>query len=272
MNQVATHYTECGSLLDRIEEGLARAGKSLDTANTTDLAAVDEFHIRGRKATLELAGGLALSKESRVLDLGSGLGGPARTLAETYGCHVTGIDLTPEFCAAATVLSEKTGLSDRVEFVQGDATGLPFKDAVFDAATTIHVAMNIAAKDRLYAETRRVLKSGGRFAVYDVMQGEGGEILYPVPWARDASISFVASPDEVEALLTGAGFRVLERRDSTEESEAWFKSLAAASERSGPPPLSVAAILGDDRNAMVQNQVRNLAERRIRTVAFLCEA
>lgn len=272
MNQVAAHYTECGSLLDRIADGLASAGKTLDGATTADLAAVDEFHIRGRKATLELAQGLALSAGSRVLDLGAGLGGPARTLAETYGCHVTGIDLTPEFCAVAKVLSAKTGLSDRVEFIEGDATDLPFGDATFDAAMTIHVAMNIAAKDRLYAEARRVLKPGGRFGVYDVMQGEGGGILYPVPWARDASISFVATPDEVEALLTGAGFRVLDRRDSTEESGAWFASLAAARAKSGPPPLSVAVLLGEDRVAMVQNQVRNLAERRIRTVAFLCEA
>lgn len=272
MNDIAKHYTEGGSLLDRIAEGLAKVGKSLDEATTADLAAVDEFHIRGRKATLELAAGLGLSAASRVLDLGSGLGGPARTLAETNGCHVTGIDLTPEFCAAATVLSAKTGLSDRVEFIQGDATDLPFGEAVFDAAVTIHVAMNIAAKDRLYAEARRVLKPGGRFAVYDVMQGEGGDILYPVPWARDASISFVATPDEVAALLAGAGFRVLERHDSTDESGAWFKALADESARSGPPPLSVAAILGADRKAMVQNQVRNLAERRIRTVTFLCEA
>lgn len=272
MNDVAKHYAEGGSLLDRISEGLAGAGKSLDKATTADLAAVDEFHIRGRKATLELAEGLALSTASRVLDLGSGLGGPARTLAEAYGCHVTGIDLTPEFCTTATALSAKTGLSDRVEFIQGDATDLPFGEASFDAAMTIHVAMNIAAKDRLYAEARRVLKPGGRFAIYDVMQGEGGDILYPVPWARDASISFVATPDEVARLLADAGFRVLERRDSTDESGAWFQALAAESARNGPPPLSVAAILGADRKVMVQNQVRNLAERRIRTVAFLCEA
>ncbi len=272
MNQVAQHYAERGRLLDRIAEGLARTGKTLDGATTGDLAAVDEFHIRGRKATLELAEGLRLSASSRVLDLGSGLGGPARTLAEVHGCHVTGIDLTPEFCEVATVLSDRIGLSDRVTFIEGDATDLPFGDATFDAAMTIHVAMNIAAKHRLYAEAHRVLKPGGRFAVYDIMQGDGGDILYPVPWARDAAISFVAPPDEVEALLVAAGFKVLERRDSSEESIAWFKALADESARNGPPPLSLAAILGEGRKEMVRNQVVNLAERRTRTVAFLCEA
>ncbi len=272
MNDVAKHYTESGSLLDRIAEGLAKAGKSASSVTPADLSAVDKFHIRGRQATLELAAGLRLTPDSRVLDLGSGLGGPARTLAEAYGCHVTGIDLTPEFCTAATALSVWTGLSDRVDFRQGDATDLPFPGRTFDAAMTIHVAMNIAAKDRLYAEAYRVLKPGGRFAVYDVMQGEGGDILYPVPWARDPSISFVATPDEVAALLAGAGFRVVERRDSTEESLAWFKSIAAGFSKDGPPPLSPAIILGAERREMVQNQVRNLAERRIRTVSFLCEA
>lgn len=272
MNEVAKHYTESGNLADRIAEALAKAGKSVDAVTAADLGAVDEFHIRGRKATLELAAGLALTPNSRVLDIGSGLGGPARTLAEAYGCHVTGIDLTPEFCAAARTLSAWTGLSDRVEFHEGDATDLPFPSRTFDAAVTIHVAMNIAAKDRLYAEAFRVLKPGGRFAVYDVMQGEGGDILYPVPWARDPSISFVATPDEVAALLKNAGFRVVERQDSTEESGEWFKAMAAAVAKSGPPPVSLALILGADRQAMVQNQVRNLSERRIRTVSFLCEA
>lgn len=109
-------------------------------------------------------------------------------------------------------MSDWVGLGSRVSFKQGDATNLPFENQIFDAAMTIHVAMNIAAKDKMYLEARRVLKPSGVFAVYDVLQGEGGEILYPVPWARDPSISHVATPEEMKSLLTNAGFKLLDVR------------------------------------------------------------
>ncbi|MBM6593847.1 class I SAM-dependent methyltransferase [Microvirga pudoricolor] len=270
-DQVAVHYSGGGGLLDAISTGLREAGKDPDRLTATDLASVDEFHIRGRKATLELAASLDIAATDHVLDIGSGLGGPARTLAEAYGCRVTGIDLTPDFCNAATVLSEWVGLSGRVDFRQGDATALPFDDATFDAAMTLHVAMNVAAKDRMYAEARRVLKPRARFAIYDVLQGEGGAIHFPVPWAREPSISHLATPDEMSALLSGAGFTVLSVRDSTEESRIWFE---AAAERlaQGSPAVTFQTFMGNDFPAMARNQVANLRERRIRTVSYICES
>jgi ubiquinone/menaquinone biosynthesis C-methylase UbiE len=271
VDKVASHYWGGGDLSDAIADSLRKAGKAMDRLTTAELGTVDEFHIRGRKATLELASRLNLNASSRVLDIGSGLGGPARTLAETYGCHVTGIDLTRAFCDAATTLSAWVGLAGQVDFRQGDATDLPFGDAVFDAAMTIHVAMNIAAKDRIYAEARRVLKPGGRFAVYDVLQGEGGEVLFPVPWARDPSISHLAGPEAMPGLLSGAGFRILEVQDSTEESQRWFEEMAGRMARSAPA-VTFQAFLGNDFPAMARNQVANLRERRIRTVSYICEA
>jgi len=235
MDAVASHYAGGGDLSSAIADSLRKAGKAMDRLTTADLATVDEFHIRGRKATLELAGHLNLDASSRVLDIGSGLGGPARTLAETFDCHVTGIDLTREFCEAATTLSAWVGLSDRVDFRHGDATRLPFDDASFDAAMTLHVAMNIAAKDRMYAEARRVLKPGGRFVVYDVLQGEGGEVLYPVPWAREPSISHLATPAAMSSLLSDAGFRVAKVEDSTEQCQRWFEEMAARMSESHRP-------------------------------------
>lgn len=271
MDEVARHYSGGGDLGAVIADSLRRAGKDPAHLTAADLATVDEFHIRGRKATLDLAGQLNLAPSLRVLDIGSGLGGPARTLAETFGCHVTGIDLTPEFCEAAMALSEWVGLSDRVAFQQGDATALPFGDGTFDAALTIHVAMNIAAKDRMYREARRVLKPGGRFAVYDVLQGEGGEVLYPVPWARDPSISHLATPEAMPSLLEDAGFRIVAVEDSTEASQRWFEEVAARVAQSAPA-VTFQAFLGNDFSAMARNQVANLRERRIRTVSYICEA
>ncbi len=268
---IVRHYSGDGDLADAISEALKRAGKDPASLTAADLASVDEFHIRGRKATLELASAMALTAGSQVLDIGSGLGGPARTLAESIGCHVTGIDLTPAFCAAAAALSRWVGLSDRVDFRVGDATALPFDAASFDAAMTVHVAMNIARKDRMYAEARRVLRPGGRFAVYDVLQGEGGAVNYPVPWARDPSISHLATPAQMEVLLADAGFKILAIEDSTEASQTWFQDMAARMSAQAPA-VTFQAFLGNDFPAMGRNQVINLRERRIRTVSYICEA
>lgn len=272
IDSVAAHYSGSGGLADAIAESLRSAGKDLNELKTTDLAAVDEFHIRGRKATLELAERMNLSKDSRVLDIGSGLGGPARTLAETYGCHVTGVDLTQAFCDAAEVMSDWVNLGNRLVFQQEDATNLAFLDNQFDAAMTIHVAMNIPAKDKMYEQARRVIKPGGIFAVYDVLEGEGGDVLFPVPWAREPSISHLVTLDEMESLLVDAGFKILDVHDSTRESQNWFEEMTARMAQSGPPPVTFQAFLGSDFPEMVRNQVRNLTERRIRTVSYICEA
>lgn len=277
IDRVADHYSQRGGgqrggLANLIADRLLAAGKSLESLTTADLAGVDEFHIRGRQATLELAERMQLSETACVLELGSGLGGPARTLAEVFGCRVIGIDLTPAFCEAAETLSTWVGLGDRVIFQQSDATDLPFVDDRFDAAMTLHAAMNIVAKDRMYAEARRVLKPGGVFAVYDVLQGEGGDVLFPVPWAREPSISHLVTPDAMKALLMGAGFTIREERDSTEQSQAWFEEKAAEIAKYGPAAVTFHVILGDDFPEMARNQVRNLGERRIRTVSYICEA
>jgi len=271
-DRVASHYSERLKLADAIADKLRSTGKDLNKLTTADLVAVDEFHIRGRKATLELSERMNLNAHSHVLDIGSGLGGPARTLAETYGCQVTGIDLTQAFCDAATAMCDWVGLGSRVSFRQGDATKLPFGNQTFDAAMTIHVAMNIAAKNEMYMEACRVLKSGGVFAVYDVLQGEGGEVLYPVPWARDPSISHLATPDEMKSLLTDAGFKLLWIQDSTEESQSFFEKMTAQMAKTGTPPVIWQLFLGDDFPAMARNQVRNVTERRIRTVTYICVA
>lgn len=272
IEEVAAHYSGGGGLAEKIAESLRSAGKDLNELKAADLATVDEFHIRGRKATLELAEQMKLSEDSCVLDIGSGLGGPARTLAEEYGCQVTGLDLTQAFCDVAGVMSDWVNLGKRVEFQQGDATNLPFADNQFDAAMTIHVAMNIPAKDKVYEQARRVVKPGGIFAVYDVLQGEGGDVLFPVPWARDPSISHLATPDEMKVLLADAGFKILDIHDSTDESQSWFEARATRMAQRGASPVTSQVLFGGDFPEMTRNQVRNLTERRIRTVCYICEA
>ena len=270
--RVRQHYGGTIRLADSILATLAAVGKEPAHLTTGDLAPIDEFHIRGREATLELGGRLEIKPGSNVLDVGSGLGGPARTLAQVFGCHVTGVDLTPAFCEAATEMSQWVGLSGQVTFKQGDATELDFDAGTFDAAMTIHAAMNIAAKDKMYAGIRHALKRGRIFAAYDVLQGDGGEVLYPVPWARDPSISHLATAAGMRRLLEEAGFSILDEIDSSEAGAEWFRQAAARMAGPGRPPVNFRQFLGDDYLQMARNQVRNLAERRIRTLTFVCRS
>ncbi len=269
---VASHYCECDALAESIAASFRAAGIDPASATTAILAGVDEFHIRGREATLALAESMAISADTSVLDIGSGLGGTARALAEAFGCTVTGIDLTPSFCTAATELSRWTGLDHKTSFRVGDACALPFDDHSFDAAITIHAAMNIPDKPTVYREARRVVRPAGTFAIYDVLRGEGGDVLFPVPWAREPSMSHLATPGEMRDMLVSVGFDVLQEVDSTEESLGWFRDLSARLEVNGPPPVSFGAFLGEDFPQMAANQIANLTERRIRTVSYLCRA
>jgi SAM-dependent methyltransferase len=212
--EVARHYAH-SDLTGTVLAALRDAGRDLGALTTADLAPVDEFHLGWHSQTVDLAARLALPPGTRLLDIGSGIGGPARYFAEKHGCTVTGIDLTPAFVAAATELSARTGLADRTRFVEGSALDLPFEDASFDAATLFHVGMNIADKARLFAEARRTLRRGGTFAVYEVMRKGQGPLPFPLPWADSEATSFVETPDTYRALLAAAGFSITGEREHT---------------------------------------------------------
>ena len=259
---IQAHYTRPG-LGDVILGALERAGKDLARLTPQDLAPVDEFHIRGRAATLELAKAAGLDANKRVLDVGSGIGGTSRCLAKEFGCRVTGIDLTDEYCRVAAMLSAKIGLANLVDFRQGDATRMPFADGSFDVVWTEHVAMNIADKPRLYREMHRVLKPGGTLAIYDILAGPAGPVLFPVPWARTPETSFLVSPEELRKLVQEAGFQVAEWSDTTDAARAWFVAVAEKIRKEGLPPLGFHLLVGAEFAAMAQNQRLNLEQGRI---------
>lgn len=242
---------------------IIQSAVTLSRLTLEDLAPIDEFHIRGRAATLELARAAGLDASKRVLDVGSGVGGTSRCLAKEFGCRVTGIDLTDEYCRAAAMLSAKVGLTDLVDYRQGDATALPFADGEFDVVWTEHVAMNIPDKPRLYKEMYRVLKPGGTLAVYDVLAGPSGPVIFPVPWARTPDTSFLVQPGELRKLLEDAGFTISDWSDTTEVARTWFVALAEKIRKEGFPPLGFHVLMGADFQAMAQNQGRNLQEGRI---------
>lgn len=233
-------------------------------SSTNDLAPVDQFHIGGKRVTLELLELPGAERGARVVDLGGGLGGPARTLAATYGCRVAVLDLTEEFCRVGRLLTSRTGHAGLVTFAAGDANRAPFPDGTFDLAWTQHAQMNVAAKDELFAEVRRILRPGGRFAFHEIMAGANQPPVFPVPWAAGPSLSFLRAPGELRKLVEAAGFRALAWRDVTDAStDLWSERLEAA--RSGSP-LGVHLLLGPAAPEIAGNTMRNLAEGRIRVI------
>jgi SAM-dependent methyltransferase len=262
-NNVQGHYNRQG-LEEAILAALTAVGKDIHHLKLEDLAPVDEFHIRGREATSEMASLVKLNSNHKVLDVGSGLGGASRYLASAYGCRVIGLDLTDEYCRVAQSFADRLGLASLVTYRQGSALDMPFDDNSFDVVWTQHAAMNIADKPKLYSEIARVLRPKGHFAMYDVLAGPVSPLYYPVPWASDSSISFLSIPDDLHELLEASGLNILSWRDTSEIGRLWFSEVAAKmQQQSGSPSLGFHVLLGPNFRVMAQNQILNLNENRI---------
>ncbi|HHZ83133.1 MAG TPA: methyltransferase domain-containing protein [Nitrospirales bacterium] len=260
--QVQDHY-EVGQLLDSILNALTEMGKDPNQLVPADLAPVDEFHTRGRQATIELATLAQLKPDLRILDVGCGLGGSVRYLASEHGCHTTGIDLIREYVDVATALAQLVGLSEVVTFHHGSALDLPFEDESFDVAWTEHAQMNIEHKAQFYGEIARVLKSKGRFAFHDVFQGDGGEPHYPVPWAEQPSISFLAPTETVRRTLDQLGFEILHWVDTTQQAITWFDGAIERIRTAESSPLGLHLLMGKASQQKFTNQIQNLKANRV---------
>ena len=270
MDPVSRHYGIAG-VLDIILNALRADGKDLDKLTPADLAPVDELHIRGREATVELAELARVDANMHVLDVGSGIGGSARYLASEFGCRVTGIDLTPQYCEVATALAKLVGAGGLTEFRCASALDMPFDDDTFDLAWTQHVQMNIQDKPRLYREIARVLRPGGRFVFHDILAGPAGPPHFPVHWANEPALSFLITPDELRKLLESSGFNTLAWRDTTETATNWFLAAMEKRRKSGAPALGLHLLLGDTAAQKVQNVGRNLTEERLTVFQGLLE-
>jgi sarcosine/dimethylglycine N-methyltransferase len=267
-SDVASHYGNAG-IADRILAAL-RAANGADAPVTVEaLSVIDHFHGRGIVATQELIAVLQPGPGEHLLDIGSGIGGPARWIAAHCDVQVTGVDLTAEFCAAAEALNRATGLDNRVTIKNGSALALPVPDNSFDRAYSQNVIMNIADKRGFYREAFRALRPGGVLALSNLCAGDGAALIYPVPWAESAATSFLATPEEMEADLRATGFEIVSFRDTTAEVEAATRRNRERLESGGLTTLGTHLILGDRLRQMQINSSLNLEHGRVATIEAL---
>lgn len=260
---VGEQYSE-PSLQERVNDALRKAGMGTGTLTWSDLVPLDQFHVRGLAATKELAQALDIEAGSEILDVGCGLGGPARFLAATCHCHVTGIDLSQPFVDVGTMLTDRCGLASNLAFRCADALDLPFGEGSFDAAWTQHVAMNIANRERFYGEIYRVLKPRSRLAIYDVVAGDGRDLIFPVPWARRSEMSFLITSDVMKVVLAKTGFTEESWVDKSAASLTWFAELESRVKSS--PPLGISVVMGPQFLEMARNLAHNLQAGRVQVV------
>jgi sarcosine/dimethylglycine N-methyltransferase len=247
------------TILDSLPDGSVDASR---------LAALDQFHVMGLEATQQLAQIAGIERGATILDAGSGLGGPSRYLASTYGCRVIGVDLSPSFVAVAQLLAQRTGLNALVNYQIGDLLALPFPDSSFDVVWTQHVVMNIPDRERLYREFRRVLRPGGKLAFYDVLATDANlELHFPLPWAESSDTSFLLTQDETSSVLVTAGFTINIWNDMTIEALKWF-----GQQRPPTQGFSLGVVMGSRFREMSANLARNIREGRARLVMAVCTA
>jgi SAM-dependent methyltransferase len=263
--QAVERYWGRERLTEAILAALEARGLDLDALTVETVAPVDQFHGGGKPATDRLARLAGPRPGTRVLDVGGGFGGPARTLAVEFGCRVTSLDLTESYVRAATTLTARMRLHDQVTHQVGNALALPFPDAAFDLVWTQNSGMNIADKERLYRGFHRVLRPGGLVALQEPMAGPVTPIRYPVMWARDASTSFLRSPAEMRAVIEGAGFRSRVWDDVTAET------IGPASAAAIPAHSIQRLVMGDALEEIIRVGHVNREEGRLVSIQAVFE-
>jgi len=263
-------YWGTGDVYALIVAALQKMSKPLDTLSVEDLAPVDHFHARGFPATIELADRLPIEAGQHILDIGCGLGGPARYIAKRFRCDVSGLDITEPFVEAANKLTALLRMEDQVTIEHGDGQHLPYADAAFDGAYAQHVTMNVADRPSFFSEAWRVLKPGAFFALTEHCLGPTGDPHYPLPWSEDGSGAYLITPSETRVLLEAAGFENIVVEDTGAKYLAGYRTAIERAEKGLLPPLGTHILMGATALQKTRNAARNIEERRTHPIELIC--
>lgn len=262
---IAGHWAR-EDIYARVINAAKAAGIAPESLTQETLAPLDHFHARGRASTVDLAEKLPVEAEHRLLDIGSGLGGPARYLASRFGCRVEGIDLTPPFVDCAERFTTLLGMDDKVRFRVGSALDLPFEDGIFDGAYSQHVTMNVEDRPRFFAEAHRVLKPGGYFGLSEHGLGDGGAPQFPLPWSDDGSGSYLVRAERTVELLEEAGFTTVELEETGPKYLAFYRHAMELAKEGRLPPIGLHLLVGESMPRKLANAALNIAEGRTRPI------
>lgn len=268
-NRVSEHYFH-GGLLKDIQTAIEKLGKTIETITIEDLAPVDEFHIGGRAATEHFLKQLKFSNHDYVLDIGCGLGGAARYVANTYGSQVAGIDLTSEYIETGNTLATWVKLDKQIHLKEASALAIPFKDETFSGSYMMHVGMNIEDKSQLFTEVYRALQPGATFGIYDIMQIGEGAIDFPVPWASEKNMSFLTTSKDYQEALHNSGFSVSKETIRHQFALDFFKRQREKTKTQvGPPPLGLHTLMQNTTATKIKNMVHGIVSNHIAPVEII---
>ena len=246
--------TEVTDTIDR----LLAEHADLDVALAGTIDNLDQYHIGGASAVDRLIAALDVGREDTVLDVGSGLGGPARQIARRTGARVLGIDITAEYVAAAQHLSAQAGLADLARFEVTDVAQFRPQQP-FDAAVTMHVQMNVENKTDWFGYIADRLRPGGRLAVWEICVQDDSALTWPMPWSIDGSDSFLDAAADLRASIEAGGLVAIEWTDESAWVRQWMTQALGSGPSSGP---ALPALLDDGLTRII-----NLADA-IRTQAL----
>jgi SAM-dependent methyltransferase len=266
---IADHWAS-GDVYASIVSALAKMSKSLDALTIEDLAPVDHYHARGFPATVELADRLHLQANQHIVDIGCGLGGPARYIAKRFQCKVSGVDITEPFVEAANKLTTLLKMENQVKIELGDGQRLPYADASFDGGYTQHVTMSVADRPRFFEEAYRVLKPGAFFSLTEHGLGPKGDPYYPLPWSEDGSGAYLVTPSDTQAILQAAGFEDVVIENTGDKYLAAYIVALEKAEKGILPPLGIHLLMGETALQKTRNSARNIEECRTHPIQIFC--